>query len=132
MLAFVKQPLESNLCGQACVAMLLRISLDEAIKMVKKTGLTSLRDLRPAISVDYKIHQSRLKVIRHSVLPDICLVKVTWKRGGSHWVIKYKSQIYDPVRGYMAINQYKQIIAGRMTSYVRLTNKDVSQRTITK
>ncbi len=117
----VKQPLDSNLCGQACVAMLLGINLEDAINIIKKRGLTSFRNLAPALRTTYRIHYTRLKVIRHSVLPEICIIKVTWKRGGSHWIVKYKSQIYDPVRGQIPIQQYKGLICGRMTSYQRLT-----------
>lgn len=44
------QPAKSNLCGQACVATVLDIDLDEATKLVGKRGLTRTSDIRAAFA----------------------------------------------------------------------------------
>mgnify|MGYP003132488658 CR=1 FL=1 len=41
MIELVEQPRSSNLCGQACVAMLAGVTLDEAIKVVGTRGKTT-------------------------------------------------------------------------------------------
>jgi len=41
----ILQPKGSSLCGQCCVAMLLDISLEEAIKLVGHDGVSSTEDL---------------------------------------------------------------------------------------
>lgn len=42
----VRQPEESNLCGQACLAMILGTPLSVAIELVGKSGCTRASDLR--------------------------------------------------------------------------------------
>lgn len=50
MLDLVRQPEGSNLCGQACVATLANVSLEEACKAVGKRGRTRWTDVRLGLS----------------------------------------------------------------------------------
>lgn len=49
----VLQPKGSSLCGQCCIAMLMDISLEEAIKLVGHNGITSDRDLLTVLETKY-------------------------------------------------------------------------------
>jgi len=97
MLKMIMQPEGSNLCGQACVAMLLGISLDESIKLIGKRGKTRTRDLVTALKA--KGCDCGTRLIRGDFIGD-CIIKMTFTRTHSHWIIFYEGKFYDPSNGF--------------------------------
>lgn len=117
----IKQPENSNLCGQACVAMLLGISLKESIELIGRKGRTSLKHLKPILSTIYTIGlRKRSNVYIDSKVP--CLLTVTWDyKKRKHWVIGRLRKIYDPLMGKPSpLEEYLNEIKGRVTSYIPL------------
>jgi len=49
----ILQPKGSSLCGQACIAMLLDISLEEAIKLVGHDGISTNEDILSVLETKY-------------------------------------------------------------------------------
>lgn len=94
--SFIQQPAGSNLCGQACVAILLDIGLNQSIKLFGTRGGTKTRLLCRALGIKHR----RLKVIKNlDKLPNETIIcKVTWNHKGSHWIIVDKSRnlVIDP------------------------------------
>jgi hypothetical protein len=104
MVKHIKQPKNSGLCGQACVAMALNITLDEACKLVghsKRKG-TKTKDLIRAINespYSIKTPDKRLRRIKKNgwiskraiVKEKIGAFVLIW-----HWVYKDGCNIYDP------------------------------------
>ena len=50
MIQYIKQPTE-YLCGQACVAMLANVSVDEVIKVINNDKGTGKKNLQPHWSI---------------------------------------------------------------------------------
>lgn len=99
----VYQPDPSNLCGAACVATVLRTTLDEACKLIGKRGLTGARDLRQALAKRGVTMGPRLSPKDN---PDEALVlcRVHWPPVGvrrTHWVLMDRNgDIIDPSWGF--------------------------------
>ena len=91
----IRQPKDSNLCGQACVAMILDITLEDAIKRVGKKGKTRTKDIVGAVGE--VAQEARLVPVRQRpTLPKRALTKVTWTKGQSHWVVFWDGMVFDP------------------------------------
>ena len=100
----VQQPRKSNLCGQACIAMLSGLPLDEAIKIVGKRGKTRTKDLVAAInrSVGFLMGITCPEKLiplrgRYHKLTRCCLVKAcSPDRKRSHWMLIFDHLLHDP------------------------------------
>lgn len=115
------QPKGSRTCGQHCVAMICGITVNKSIYTIKKSGATRTCDLHNAFSVfGYKSDEKLTRIKNDTVLPGLCILKVTWKIKGSHWVIYNDGIIYCPVNGCYEFNQYLYNIKGKgkITSYL--------------
>lgn len=92
------QPVDSNLCGQTCVAMVCGITIDDAIGAVGHTHGTTGPDLHRALN-KYGINSSP-KIIRkgkHRPLPQRCIAKMRAKGiRESHWILVWDGNYYDP------------------------------------
>jgi hypothetical protein len=122
----IMQPEGSSLCGQACVAMIAGITLEESIKVFGTKGGTHTNDLirafkRLGISCDNRPiligprHKYRTK-------PPICIVRQHFKdRKNTHWVVFYKGMYYDPSLG--TLERYEDFFDDvRETSYLEIFN----------
>lgn len=91
------QPPGSSLCGQACVAMVAGISLDESIKAFSgKRGGTRTKDIVQALSRLGFVCENRLRRVKGQ-LPDVCVVKLRFAGSHrSHWTLWYHGRFYDP------------------------------------
>lgn len=118
-----------NTCGQTCVAMLTGTRLDEAIKLTGRRGGTRTVDLVKALSaLGYEAPPQLVKihpVVRWpdtAVLPDPCIVKLTWTgRASGHWCLYHGGLFYDPSIGVRTPNQYAYLCRrddARITSYL--------------
>lgn len=116
----ITQPYGSNLCGQACVAMICEITLHNACILVGKKGKTNLKHLLSAIREKFEC-QDKMSIIKGRQLPAMGLLRIKWKLGGSHWVVIKDKLIYDPILHY-PIDQdiYENMIQGKITSYLNL------------
>lgn len=97
---YIKQP-TGYLCGQACVAMLAGVSVEEVISVMQNDKGTGKKDIEKALN-HYGIRQAKTmtKADNSSVLPKVCILKVLLPKYG-HWILYYDGKYYDPEFGLM-------------------------------
>ena len=97
---YIKQPIE-YLCGQACVAMIANVSVDEVIQVMNNDKSTGKKDIEKALD-HYGIKQTKTmkKADNGTQLPPVCILKVLLP-GYSHWILYYHGKYYDPEFGLM-------------------------------
>jgi hypothetical protein len=125
-MTLVRQPENSNLCGQACVATLMNVSLDYSIMLIGKKGKTTIKDLVKPLTMAYTLLWVKLKIVGKQPLPELCIVRVRWTEKQSHWVLKDSNQIHDPAIGTYSIDIYSkwlEDIGAKFTSYFPLQPK---------
>ena len=95
---YIRQPTE-YLCGQACVAMIAGVSVEDVIRIMDKA--TGKKDIERALA-HYGIRQAKsmAKADNSTPLPPVCILKVLLPRY-SHWVLYYHGKYYDPEFGLM-------------------------------
>lgn len=94
---FIPQPTMST-CGQACIAMLADVSVDEVCKVMGNDSTTTYENLISAL--DYYGFRHRLRKDHPAVLPDICLLQIQFPEYG-HGILYFKGKFYDPEFGVM-------------------------------
>lgn len=112
---YIKQPTE-YLCGQACVAMLADVTIEEVVSVMQTDKGTGKKDIEKALSY-YGISQAKtmIKADNSSVLPKVCILKVLLP-GYSHWILYYDGKYYDPEFGLMEELYHK----ARIQSYLEI------------
>ena len=97
---YIKQPTE-YLCGQACVAMLAGVTVEEVVSVMKNDKGTGKKDIEKALNY-YGIRQAKTmtKADNFSVLPKACILKVLLPKY-AHWILYYDGKYYDPEFGLM-------------------------------
>jgi len=95
---YIKQPTD-YLCGQACVAMLAGVTVEEVVSVMKNDKGTGKKDIEKALNY-YGISQAKTmtKADNTSVLPKVCILKVLLPQYG-HWVLYCDGKYYDPEFG---------------------------------
>ncbi len=115
MIKYIKQP-TPYLCGQACVAMLANVSVDEVIAIMNNDKGTSKKEVADALThYGIKHAKTMTKVDQTTTLPDVCILKLLLP-GYSHWVLYYKGTFYDPEFGVLDNCYHK----ARIQSYLEL------------
>jgi len=118
MITYVPQPKDSKLCGQACLAMLCGITLDQAIKEIgHKHGTRTAELVRVLRRYGWKIgyHGRLRKISIKSVFPKATIFKMRCiYNHESHWIVVVDGKIFDPacegsVTGF-----------GRLTSFLEI------------
>ena len=95
---YIQQPTE-YLCGQACVAMIARVSVDEVIRVMNNDQATGKKDIERALAYSGIGQANTMTKADHSTpLPPVCILKVMLPRY-SHWVLYYHGKYYDPEFG---------------------------------
>jgi hypothetical protein len=119
---YVKQPMGSNVCGQACVAMLADITLDEAIVATGRRGKTRTKDIKAGLTVCGILHGTRR--IR-GMAPKGVKAMLFWTGDkGCHWTVWHKNKHYDPVAGvYRKVPRWLE--GSRVTSYLPIGEEHV-------
>lgn len=97
---YIKQPTD-YLCGQACVAMLAGVTVEEVVSVMKNDKGTGKKDIEKALNY-YGISQAKTmtKADNSSVLPKVCILKVLLPKYG-HWILYYDGKYYAPEFGLM-------------------------------
>lgn len=110
-----KQPTE-YLCGQACVAMLADVTVEEVVSVMKNDKSAGKKDIEKALNY-YGIKQAKTmtKADNDFILPKVCILKVLLPKYG-HWVLYYDGTYYDPEFGVMDELYPK----ARMQSYLEI------------
>ncbi len=95
---YIKQPTE-YLCGQACVAMLAGVSVEDVVAVMENDKGTGKKDIEKALR-HYGISQAKTmtKADNNTVLPKVCILKVLLPKYG-HWILYYDGKYYDPEFG---------------------------------
>ncbi len=93
----ILQPKKSSLCGQCCVAMLMDISLEEAIKLVGHSGVSSNEDILSVLETKYPGIYSR-QYFGSKFKDGIYLCKHRNPKNikQEHWTISNSGVIMDP------------------------------------
>lgn len=89
-------------CGQACVAMLAGVSIEDVIKVMKTSGPTSIGQIIEALDY-YKIGHSDKNVRlskKNPTLPDTAILTVHMPEY-THWVLYHNQKLYDPEFGLL-------------------------------
>ncbi len=112
---YIKQPTEF-LCGQACVAMLAGVTVEEVVSVMQNDKGTGKKDIEKALNY-YGIEQAKTmkKADNFSVLPKACILKVLLPKY-SHWILYYDGKYYDPEFGLMEELYHK----ARIQSYLEI------------
>lgn len=115
IIKYIKQPTE-YLCGQACVAMLADVTVEEVVSVMKNDKGTGKKDIEKALNY-YGIGQAKTmtKADNFTVLPKVCILKVLLPKY-SHWVLYYNGKYYDPEFGLMEELYHK----ARIQSYLEI------------
>ena len=73
---YIQQPTE-YLCGQACVAMIANVSVDDVIRVMNNDRATGKKDIELALN-HYGIRQAKTmtKADNNTTLPPVCMLKV--------------------------------------------------------
>ncbi len=121
----VRQPEGSNLCGQACVAMIAGITLQAARDLiyVDEDGGTHTKHLIKALRASGVECDDKLKRVsrKRPMLPARCIVAIhgpvckSYKRTRWHWMVSWDGVIYDPDGCWPEL--YKD---WRVTSYLEI------------
>lgn len=112
---YIKQPTD-YLCGQACVAMLAGVTVEEVVSVMKNDKGTGKKDIEKALNY-YGISQAKTmtKADNTSVLPKVCILKVLLPKYG-HWILYYDGKYYDPEFGLTETLYHK----ARIQSYLEI------------
>ncbi len=124
----INQPEPSNSCGQACVAMVANITLDESIKLFKSKGCTGTKQVAEVLNkLGFECKNILTRITKGFILPNdgIYLFKLTWNdKKRSHWAIWNGKENcwYDPARKFRLYKDFWKIHKETMypTSYLQI------------
>lgn len=111
----IQQPEDSRLCGQTCLAMVLDLSLEEAIQLIGHDKGTTTRELVAALR-KMGLRPSG-KLIRGEP-SNLSIVKIVGRQQtvGWHWAVYNYGTWHDP-----AWPDPNMITVGRIPSHLRIT-----------
>jgi hypothetical protein len=98
----IRQPPNSNLCGQACVAMIARVPLEGAIIMFGHEHRTRTREIVSVLrKYGFRCEDRLIRKRKCLPFPRLCIVKILWRdastrKQGSHWIVHWDGKFYDP------------------------------------
>ena len=113
----IRQPDNSNLCGQACVAMIAGISLDESIKLFNSRGSTGTKTVYYALQKRGISCSDKAVRIKNNNKPKLCIVTIHYTGyKNKHFCIWNNNKYYDPSRGIRAkLDKFE-----RETSFIKI------------
>jgi len=127
----IQQPEGSNLCGQAVVAMLGNMTIDEAIELLGTKGRTTTKVIVEAVrALGFKCGDRLKRFSKYRGIPEFCIINVGFdKPRGSHWVIwDGKDQLfYDPSFAYPVDAEIYMDYGGRITSCLEIKESETEE-----
>lgn len=126
-IAKVMQPKDSNQCGQAIIAMLGNITIQEAIKIMGTRGCTRTKHVLQALEkIGLKAGSDRLlRIPKNWSKPRLCVVHIGFENHcKKHWTLwnGYEDCFYDPAVKAKMRETFYETIKGRMLSYLEIRN----------
>lgn len=115
----VRQPIDSNLCGQACVATVTGVDLEDAITAVGTRGKTNTAKLKKGLHrLGVRCDARRTR----GFPPKTVTAFLYWKSDDhAHWMVWHKGKYYDPAAGVFRKPPQHTIDGGaRVTSYLKV------------
>lgn len=105
-------------CGQACIAMICKKSIEEVIKDMKTDGPTSIGQLMDILDFYGIRHAERNKRIskKNPILYPYSICTVHTNKGYTHWTLFYDNKYYDPEFGLIE----GEYIYGKITSFLEI------------
>jgi hypothetical protein len=119
MRQWIEQPVGTRVCGQIAVAVVTGITLEQAIRIIRKKGGTTTKDLAFALRfMGYKCPTRCMKISR----PPLAIGHLTnpRRKSGWHWIVVDGDKIFDGRNG----NDRGQVAwpkDWKITSYLPIT-----------
>ena len=111
----VRQPEKSNCCGQACVAMLAGITLEESMDVFGTRGTTSTKDVVNALrELGISCGNELVRIKKKEKAPTCMVVLHFADVKFTHWAVYHHGLYFDPACGILA--EYQEGI--RETSFL--------------
>ena len=126
----VRQPRNSNLCGQTSTAMVIGVSLEESIGLFGSRGKTATRQLVAVLrSRGFVVPDRLVRFTSFDEIPTLCLlhsVSVRRSRGypdWKHWMVWAEGRVWDPLGNPAGDppSLYATSSMVRVTSYLPVT-----------
>lgn len=113
----IMQPTFST-CGQACIAMIAKKSIEEVIKDMKTNGATSIGQLIEILDYYGIKHAERNKRIskKNPVPYEYSILTIHTSAGYTHWALWYDNKYFDPEFGLIE-GEYTH---GKITSFLEI------------
>lgn len=101
MINYIKQPTPLT-CGQSCIAMLAKTSVEEVIDKMVNDGSTHHIDIINGLNAcGVKCDDKYTEVTKENPMyPPVCVLLV-WFPTYGHWVVHYHGKFYDPEFGLL-------------------------------
>ncbi|ADL52321.1 DUF1905 domain-containing protein [Clostridium cellulovorans] len=119
-ISYVSEP-TSQMCGQACVAMLSGRDVEEVAKVMGTRGSTSIGQIIEALDY-YKIRhaEKNIRISKKNPYYSEISILTVHMRNYTHWVLHHKDKFYDPEFGILD----KCHPEGKITSFLEIINID--------
>jgi hypothetical protein len=124
----MQQPVGSSTCGQTCVAMIAKVSLETACRAVgRKSGTHGTHLIKGLKTLGVDCYPTSKLVRKDKPLPECGIMRIqatydtSWR---GHWVLKWGGRIYEPtdgkVWGIQTYVEYLQSVRQRFTSFIEI------------
>ena len=121
----IQQPKNSNMCGQAIIAMLGNMTLYDAIKLLNTKGCTNTKMMAMALKdLNYQCENKLKRVSKNYIRPKCCILHLRFNGNkGGHWSLwnGHEKLFYDPAFSKPINNEDFYIENGaKITSYLEI------------
>ena len=100
MIKYIHEPTDLQ-CGQAVLAMVLEMDVDEIVRLLDNDRETTLREMKDTFrSYGIYISDERKEAQNRGDLPSLCLLSLETPRCW-HWSLYADGVFYDPEHGVM-------------------------------
>lgn len=98
---YIHEPTDLQ-CGQAVLAMVLGMTVDEIVKYLGNEKETTLKEMKQTLRhFGVSISDERIPVQNKEDLPELCLLSLETPRCW-HWSLFYNGTFYDPEHNVMS------------------------------
>ncbi len=101
VIEYISEPTDLQ-CGQAVLAMLTGIPVDEVARELNNLRETDLKEMKGFLrSHGFQVFDERMQAENKNDLPELCLLSLETPRCW-HWSLYYDGTFYDPEHGVMS------------------------------